>query len=231
MRRSGRRARTLVVTCAAAAALLLAACDPVDGSGDGPPTPETRTTADTTAGNGEPDCATAQGRAGAMLPDQSADFRQATVNPCVPLADIAGAVLDLVPASDPEEPAIDKKAFRSSLRGLTDKVLKADSVAGCAYRTDRLAVGVYRQSGHIWSVGMVAVIRGTVAEVVTDVGICTILDQLGLSPAPTQGVEPTPGPHWQPCIDASAPTRKGEQYTILVAGTSDEMCSFVRSAL
>ena len=96
-------------------------------------------------------------------------------------------------------------------------------------RTDRLAIAVYRQPGYLWSVGVVAVIRGDVGAAF-DVTVCTLLKQLPRAAPETRVRVRVPGPQWEFCPALIRHERGGETYTLLTVGDSDEMCRFLAAA-
>ena len=102
----------------------------------------------------------AEGKAASLLPSPTKEIRIVLSNPCIPLTELAGAVLDFVPESD-ERVRIDKAAFGKSVKRLSGRVFVANDIAECAYQTDRLAIAIYQQPAYRWSVGVVAVIRGS----------------------------------------------------------------------
>ena len=213
-----------VVAIAVAGALLASpSCTRGVGSADPASTTSQPQATSTTP---EPGCLVAEGKAASLLPTSTKEIRIVLSNPCIPLTELAGAVLDFVPESD-ERVTIDKAAFKKSVKRLSGRVFVANDVAECAYQTDRLAIAIYQQPAYRWSVGVVAVIRGHIGAGV-DVSRCYITSQVipkSDSPGP-----PQPGPQWEICADASRPTARGEVYTVLTVGDSDVMCQFLALA-
>ncbi|MGI5127395.1 hypothetical protein ACQEVB_11350 [Pseudonocardia sp. CA-107938] len=223
--------RTVAVTLAAAVALLLAGCDPdgdVPGHDPGPSV--------TSRPKAETGCGSAAGKAGALLPAGTSTFSAVDDNPCIPLADLAGAVLDLVPSDAGEATKAHRAQFRSTVAKVSDPLLKAagralsaNAVAQCGYETDHLAVRLYQQDGYAWSVGAAAVIRGDI-DAAADIGVCYLKGLLPQFAPPSPGVT-VPPPEWSPCASTSRPIRRGEVYTVIIAGTSDQMCQFLAPAV
>jgi hypothetical protein len=148
---------------------------------------------------------------------------------------VADQVLQFVPEADPEEPRIRRTEFHTRISdaagwvsAASGRVLAANDAVSCAYETDSLAIRIYQQKDHAWSVGVVAVIRGSIDSAVA-VTVCYFEKGLGVRNEP--GPRTTPGPHWKPCADVAQPAHNGEVYTVLVAGSSDEMCRFVGKAM
>jgi len=233
---SRRSVRALAVALAAAAALLLAGCDPIDtatgnasGSGGG--------ATGETVSKPETGCSAAEGKAGALLPAVDDVFLDAKTNPCIPLAELADLVLELVPAGTDEATTANRAQFRTTVARVSDPLLKtagrvlaADAVAKCGYETDRLAIRFYKQDPYAWSVGAAAVIRGDIADTIRDVGVCYLKGLLPQFAPPSPSVT-VPPPAWSPCARTSRPTRKGEVYTVIIAGTTDQMCQFLSQAV
>ncbi len=224
-----------VVTIAVAGALLLASpsCAPGVGSADPasttsqpPGVSSTRPQPQATSTTPEPGCLVAEGKAASLLPSPTEEIRIVLSNPCIPLTELAGAVLDFVPESD-ERVTIDKAAFGKSVKRLSGRVFVANDIAECAYQTDRLAIAIYQQPAYRWSVGVVAVIRGHIGAT-AEVAACYITSQV--IPRVQQPSQTQLGPQWKICADASRPTERGEVYTVLTVGDSDVMCQFLAEA-
>ncbi|QYN37043.1 hypothetical protein K1T35_07245 [Pseudonocardia sp. DSM 110487] len=176
-----------------------------------------------------------------MLPDEESigEFLEPIVrvdeNPCIPLADLADAVLTFVPAGeDPQSgqsvSRAQKAQFKSGLSDLAGRVIKANDVTKCGYETDHLAIAIYQHADYPWSVGVAAVVRGDI-DAGIDIAACYIKGLVPVVPrdAPAPGLAPE-GPRFGLCGSVTRPTARGEVYTVLTAGDSDQMCAFLEGA-
>jgi hypothetical protein len=225
---------------------LVTACDPAGGigapsaGGGGAPSASTgRPAGDTKADTG---CDRAAGKAGQLLPDEesaeawSEPIIRADENPCIPLADLADAVLAFVPAEkDPQSgqsvSRVQKAQFKSSLGDLAGRVLTANELTKCGYETDHLAIAIYQHADYPWSVGVAAVVRGDI-DAGVNIAACYIESLVPTVPrdAPAPGLAPE-GPRFGLCGNVTRPTARGEVYTVLTAGDSDQMCAFLEGAV
>ena len=89
-------------------------------------------------------------------------------NPCLAFVDLLGQVNGLIPAT--ERAALE--LFRDKLAA----VATAADVIECGYEKDRLAIAIYQNKTTLWSIGVVAVVRGDVGAVVS-VAICALAKQ------------------------------------------------------
>jgi hypothetical protein len=219
---------------------LVAACDPAEGSGA--PAPSTSAGQDGGPTKAVTGCDRAAGKAGQLLPDPesveagSAPIVRKKENPCIPLADLAGTVLEFVPAENDPEPGensvsrAQKAQFRTSINDLAGRILAANQVTTCGYDTDRLAIAIYQHADHQWSVGVAAVIRGDI-DAAVDIAACYIESIIPSFPSedPAPRLAPA-GPRFGLCGSVTRPTARGEVYTVLTAGDSDQMCAFLEGA-
>jgi hypothetical protein len=216
----------------------VAACDPAEGSG----APSASTGQPAGGTEADTGCDRAAGKAGRLLPDAEsvavglAPIVRTKENPCIPLADLADAVLTFVPAANDPQPGAEsvshaqKAQFKSSINDLGGRVLAANQVTTCGYETDHLAIAIYQHADHPWSVGVAAVIRGDI-DAAVDIAACYIESIIPAFPrdAPAPGLEPE-GPRFGLCGSVTRPTARGEVYTVLTAGDSDQMCAFLEGA-
>jgi hypothetical protein len=164
-------------------------------------------------------CADAGPRTRDFLP-QFGDGTRAVVNPCLGLSDLAGSIAELIPPAQRDT----VKPFVNGVGNLVKKVLAINSLAECGYKTDRLALGIYQDRAHLWSVGVVAVTRGRV-DAVLETSKCFLLDQIpfrsGDKLRSDGPVEPQPAF----CAQTLRRNRGGQDYTVLWLGSSDLMCA------
>lgn len=219
---------------------LVAACDPAEGFGaPAPSTSSGRQGGPTKAATG---CDRAAGKAGQLLPDPEsveaglAPITRTKENPCIPLADLADTVLELVPAENDPEPGensisrTQKAQFKTSMNDLAGRVLTANQVTTCGYETDHLAIAIYQHPDHPWSVGVATVVRGDI-DAAVDIAACYIESLVPSFPSDdaAPGLVPE-GPRFGLCGNVTRPTARGEVYTLLTAGDSDQMCAFLEGA-
>ncbi len=230
-------------------AMLLSGCErpgtvPGSAATEAPATENTGQAPDPASGGPKPQgageetgCSSARARTGKLLPVSTESVTLVKENPCLPLAELADLALGLVEINKEQQLLTDeafeiakknKQVFRGMLGTFATQLLVANDAAECGYETDRLAIAIYRQPEYLWSVGVVAVIRGD-AGAVFDVTACTLLKQL---PLPTEGGVRVslPGPKWQMCSSFSRPNVGGETYTVVTVGDSDQMCRFLDRA-
>jgi hypothetical protein len=212
--------------------LVLAGClDPDTTNAGGAPAPGTA------APTPQTDCSAARGKAGALLPPEDDVFHAVSTNPCIPLADLADQVLQLIPSGTDEVTTARRARFQETVAKVSDPLLKAaghalsaNAIAKCGYETDHLAIRFYQQAApYPWSVGAAAVIRGDI-DAAADITVCYLKGLLPQFAPPTPGVT-APAPVWSPCARTSRPTRRGEVFTVIIAGTSDQMCGYLAQAL
>lgn len=141
-------------------------------------------------------------------------------DPCLGFVGLLDQVLGLIPEA--ERSTVDR--FTTRLKGFVGKVAKADDIAECGYETDRLAIAIYQDTTYLWSVGVVAVIRG---NALVDVAACFLLKQIQ-APFP-HSAQRSPRPSF--CFGATTPTAEGERYTLIWLGSSDWICSDLRNEL
>jgi hypothetical protein len=225
--------RTLLVVLATALSLVLAGClEPAGTSAGSAPGPGT-----TAAPQPPSDCSAARGKAGALLPPEDDVFRDVSTNPCIPLAELADLVLQLIPAGAEDATPARRARFQETVARVSGPLLKtaghalsADGVARCGYETDHLAIRFYQQADpYPWSVGAAAVIRGDI-DAAADITVCYLKGLLPQFAPPSRGVT-APEPVWSPCARSSRPTHRGEVFTVIIAGTSDQMCGYLAQAL
>ncbi|ONI86717.1 hypothetical protein ALI22I_24155 [Saccharothrix sp. ALI-22-I] len=215
----------LPIRLVAAVGLLIAGCVPAQESSssagigvDQAPAP---TTTPTTAGycpQPGPDIA----RVLPVLTGQG--IATILTNPYVPFGELVSVVLDVVQAKDQGN-----DAFRTKLTEVVDKVANVDTALRCAYKTDNLGVRIYRQDGYAWSGGVAVVIHEDI-EAPIDIAKCFVLDQFTFD-TPTATAADVPGPHFDPCGHGTHVIREDESYTVLWAGSSDDICNALAAAV
>jgi hypothetical protein len=124
------------------------------------------------ASNGDP-CGGSSGTTTDLLPHLASTKYRSTVNPCIPFVDAITQVTDLIPAADREKTT----DFLDTAKSIGDRLAAVNNATKCAYRTDRLSIGIYQNQSRLWSVGVVAVVRGDI-DAVASVALCYLIDQI-----------------------------------------------------
>jgi hypothetical protein len=167
-------------------------------------------------------CADAGPRTRDFLPQFPAAGTRTVVNPCLGLGDLAGSIAELIPPAQRDT----VKPFIAGVGKLVKNVLAINTLAKCGYKTDRLALGIYQDREHLWSVGVVAVTRGRV-DALLETSKCFLLDQIpfkpGIKTRSTGPVQPQP----TFCAQTLRRHRAGQDYTLLWLGSSDVMCQSI----
>ncbi len=182
-------------------------------------------------GTGNPDrgsgngCAQPGSLTRSLLPDLSGDqIRTVAEDPCLKFAQLADRVLSIVPASQRSNLQGGETSFLPKLTQFANRVIAVNDAAECAYKTDRLAIGIYQHQNYLWSVGVVAVIRGDLPATVLDVGACLLMEKL----TPLSGDRlrsAASGPQPAVCADHNTVSRGNQKYTLMWLGSSDRMCN------
>jgi hypothetical protein len=200
--------------------LLLAACDPVDDSGspaqagvapkDGAQVQSTTTT--------QGGCFEARPKVSGLLPSLSRSrFRQLT-NPCIPFANLTSVVEAAMDGTEQVHPEA-----LESVRTFASDILAVNDELKCAYEKDRLAIRGYQEVGYAWSVGIVVVVRGDFGDVFATAATCYLKNLIPFSDG--EGITTAaPGPHPRLCTSARTRHAQEDIYTVLMIGTSTDMC-------
>ncbi len=161
-----------------------------------------------------------------LLPTFGADETKTVQNPCLGFVDLLSQVTDLIPTGE-RRLVTD---FTEGVGEIAKKVAKIGDLVECGYEKDRLAIAIYQNHQTVWSIGVVAVVRGDLQAAV-DTSLCYLRKQLPLS-IPTETYLGGPeGPTPTFCFDTVRRTRNAENYTVLWLGSSDFMCLDLNSQL
>ncbi|WP_250291622.1 hypothetical protein [Frankia sp. CiP1_Cm_nod1] len=167
-----------------------------------------------------------------LLPDLPDDqIRTVAEDPCLKFSQLTDRVLAAVPAGQRSILRNGTTPFLPALTQFANRVIAVNGAAECAYKTDRLAIGIYQHKNYLWSVGVVAVVRGKLPATVLDVGTCLLLEKIAparpafLTPNGATEIEPTV------CADYATTSRDGQNYTLMWLGSSDRMCDQLASKL
>ncbi|MFC4945566.1 hypothetical protein [Pseudonocardia sp. GCM10023141] len=179
-----------------------------------------------------PGCSAATGRAGSRLPT----FDRATArtdiavkaNPCFDPVGLAAEALGIVPPNWRAK----MPAYVDRIERIAGNLATINDVVKCGYENDRLAIGIYHQPKWVYSVGMVAVVRGTSGAAI-DALQCYLESLLGFDAPPTQPRGAPAQPSIQPCAGyrAEESAVDGQFYTVLWAGSTDWMCTALTAKL
>ncbi|MBE1560881.1 hypothetical protein [Nonomuraea africana] len=159
-----------------------------------------------------------------LLPAPDGVERIAT-NPCLGVNGLLGLVMQHIPDDKLDDGEV--KTFRQGVKTFASRVTVAADAVECAYENDHLAVSVYQDPEHAWSLGLVAVVRGDAEALAEDV-FCLLLKQVGAEP--NNGfAEGPPTPRF--CADAESREAKGHNFMILWIADSDRMCQSLTTAI
>jgi hypothetical protein len=175
----------------------------------------------------QPRCDQATGRMGHWLPafdrkqPHEATIVPVSVNPCLPFGDLIGKVDDLVPgtgegAKDEARSAF--RAFTGDVKRLAGYYVSADQALRCLYQEDELAIGIYRHTDHVSSVGVVIAINRDPRNAAR-AAACYLFGDSVLSDEP-----PTKAFHNSPCANM---IRRTTDAVVLRFGTSNWMCDAI----
>ncbi|GEM_PF-2895045 len=154
-----------------------------------------------------------------LLPTFGAAETTTKQNPCFGFADLVSQATGLIPVGD-------RSSVDDFIRGvdtLVKRVAALADVVQCGYETDRLAIAIYQNHATLWSVGVVAVVRGDLGAAL-DTSVCFLRKQLSPPGSDASYVSGPAGPQPTFCFDAVSRTRGGERYTVMWVGSSDFMC-------
>ncbi|TCO62751.1 hypothetical protein EV192_102890 [Actinocrispum wychmicini] len=207
-------------------AVVLAGCDDAVGSLPDP------TGKVPTSSSG---CSRATGKTGHWLPafDRGRPH-EATIlgekNPCLPFSDLIGEADDLMPdvgeGAEPNARSV-AKDFARGLKKLAGYYVNAADGLRCLYQEDELAIGIYRHSDHVSSVGVVIAVNKDPRNAARAVACYLFGRQQTRTATPTATAAPT-GYQLDPCGDA---VRDNGKVVVLRFGTSNWMCDAIARAV
>jgi hypothetical protein len=191
------------------------------------------------AKTGEAACRQPSAQLTGKLPTFPGSQYVTTTNPCLGFVDVLAKIDEYVPDPDAAVPnseissqgtdarAVERarvKAGRAKFhRGLAavsrkaNVLMKGKDAVQCAYATDNLAVAIYQERKHKWSVGLAAVVRSD-ADALTETAVCTLLRQIpGLTDADS---DEQARPRLSFCFHG----KRDGAYTYLWIGSTDLVC-------
>lgn len=110
---------------------------------------------------------------------------------------------------------------------MASRVSIVASVVESGYETNRLAIALFQDQTNLWSVGLVAVVRGSFGAVI-DTAVCYLIppnQSASGGGGGASGVSPSF------CANAAESRQQGQNYTIIWLASSDAMCATFESQL
>jgi hypothetical protein len=158
---------------------------------------------------------------GDLLP--TLDHVDMTVNPCLRFADLADYVVDFIPVRE----RVRTRPFVQGVARLVGRIVIVNDAVSCAYETDRLAIAIYQDQRVLWSLAVVAIVRGRL-DAFAETAICFLTRRPQTIVSAGGGTTSVPlqqGPKAGFCLDSASRRRGGQDYTVIWLGSSDRMCS------
>lgn len=161
-----------------------------------------------------PLCPTPGPLTGALVPSFDPSEITTIRNPCLAFAGLLAQVTDLIPLPDRTRVG----EFINGVDTVANRVAKLNDVVECAYENDRLSIVLYQDRSFRWSIGVVAVLRGTF-DAVAETSACFLLRQLMIPLVKRR----QPAPAF--CFTANSLRKSRETYSVLWLASSDRMCA------
>lgn len=153
-----------------------------------------------------------------LLPTFGVDETTTVQNPCLSFVGLLANIRSVFPNDATKV----LEEFDKGLGQVVDRVAKVADAVECGYEQDRLAIAVYQNVRYRYSVGVVAVVNGDLRALVEGTA-CYLIKQVTLGQGGDIFFAEGP-PRGAFCFDGTTRTRQGRKYTVIWAGSTDQMC-------